>query len=156
MMNSPLPIPGRRALAALCGLLLAASALAQNPIQPLEFASETQRERYHALIDELRCTVCQNQALASSDAPLAADLREAVYRQIREGRADSEIRQFMRDRYGDFVLYNPPLAAHTLLLWAGPPLLLIIGGILAALIVRAQRRRLAESTGGPPDDAPPS
>ena len=156
MMKITLPIPGRRALAALCGLLLAATALAQNPIQPLEFASETQRQRYHALIDELRCTVCQNQALASSDAPLAADLREAVYRQIREGRADSEIRQFMRDRYGDFVLYSPPLAAHTLLLWAGPPLLLIIGGILAALIVRAQRRRLAESTGTPPADDPHS
>ncbi|MBY6203776.1 cytochrome c-type biogenesis protein [Halomonas denitrificans] len=143
-----------RTFAAALLLVLAATGAAQNPIQPLEFASETQRERYHALIDELRCTVCQNQALSSSDAPLAADLREAVYRQIREGRADNEIRQFMRDRYGDFVLYNPPLAAHTLLLWAGPPLLLVVGGILAALIVRAQRRRLAESAGTPAGDSP--
>lgn len=118
---------------------------AQNPIQPLEFSSETERDRYNALINELRCTVCQNQALSSSDAPLAADLRETVYEQLRDGRGDNEIRQFMRDRYGDFVLYNPPLAAHTLLLWAGPPLLLLAGGILAAIIVRNQRRRLAGS-----------
>lgn len=126
-------------------LVLAAAASAQNPIQPLEFSSEVERERYNALINELRCTVCQNQALSSSDAPLAADLRETVYAQLRAGRGDNEIRQFMRDRYGDFVLYNPPLAAHTLLLWAGPPLLLIFGGILAAIIVRNQRRRLAAS-----------
>lgn len=139
---------GSSALAAAL-LMLALSIGAQNPIQPLDFSSETERARYHALIDELRCTVCQNQALSSSDAPLAADLREAVYEQIRAGRTDTEIRQFMRDRYGDFVLYTPPMAAHTLLLWAGPPLLLLIGGVLAAGIVRAQRKRLA--AGNAPD-----
>ena len=121
-------------------LLLSVSASwATNPIEPLEFASETQRDRYYSLIDEIRCTVCQNEPLGSSDAPLAADLRSAVYSQIREGRADMEIRSFMRERYGDFVLYQPPLAAHTLLLWAGPPLLLIFGGI--ACIVMIMRRR---------------
>ena len=113
---------------------------ATNPIEPLEFASETERERYTSLIDEIRCTVCQNQSLASSDVPLAADLRSAVYSQIRDGRADSEIRNFMRERYGDFVLYTPPLAAHTLLLWAGPPFLLVIGGIACVVMIR--RRRL--------------
>ncbi|MDX1626028.1 MAG: cytochrome c-type biogenesis protein [Wenzhouxiangellaceae bacterium] len=130
-------------------LLLPAPVPAQdgtdNPIAPLEFRSETERARYHALIGELRCTVCQNQALASSDAPLAADLRRTVYRQIHAGRTDTEIRQFMRDRYGDFVLYNPPLAGHTLLLWAGPPLLLIIGGIAAVFIVARRRRMLARA-----------
>lgn len=113
-----------------------------NPIQPLDFSSETERDRYHALIGELRCTVCQNQALSSSDVPLAADLRRTVYRLIRDGRTDFEIRQFMRDRYGDFVLYNPPMAGHTLLLWAGPPILLIGGALLSILIVRNQRRRM--------------
>ncbi len=129
-------------LSLLCGLLLAGAAAATNPIEPLEFASETQRERYHDLIDEIRCTVCQNQSLASSDVPLAADLRSAVYRQIREGRADSEIRNFMRDRYGDFVLYTPPLAAHTFLLWAGPPLLLVAGALACVVMIRRRRRML--------------
>lgn len=126
----------------LLGWLVVASAVAQNPIQPLDFSSETERKRYHSLINELRCTVCQNEALASSDAPLAADLRESVYRQIRAGRSDMEIRQFMRDRYGDFVLYNPPMAGHTLLLWAGPPLLLVIGLVASAFIIRRRRRML--------------
>ena len=124
-----------------------------NPIQPLDFSSETERERYHSLIGELRCTVCQNQALSSSDVPLAADLRNTVYRLLRDGRTDFEIRQVMRDRYGDFVLYDPPLAGHTLLLWAGPPLLLVVGAVLSILIVRSQRRRMAERAAAaePPD-----
>lgn len=123
-------------------LAFSGTAWATNPIEPLEFASETQRDRYYSLIDEIRCTVCQNEPLASSDAPLAADLRSAVYRQIREGRADSEIRNFMRERYGDFVLYNPPLAAHTMLLWAGPPLLLLAGGIACIVMIRRRRSML--------------
>lgn len=126
----------------LLGWLVFASASAQNPIQPLDFSSDTERQRYHSLIGELRCTVCQNEALASSDAPLAADLRQSVYRQIRAGRSDGEIRQFMRDRYGDFVLYNPPMAGHTLLLWGGPPLLLVIGMIASFFIIRRRRRML--------------
>lgn len=126
----------------LLGWLVFASASGQNPIQPLDFSSDTERQRYHSLIGELRCTVCQNEALASSDAPLAADLRQSVYRQIRAGRSDGEIRQFMRDRYGDFVLYNPPMAGHTLLLWGGPPLLLVIGMIASFFIIRRRRRML--------------
>ena len=131
----------RRIFAALL-LMLATSVWATNPIEPLEFNSETERERYHSLIDEIRCTVCQNQSLASSDVPLAADLRSAVYAQIRDGRADSEIRTFMRERYGDFVLYTPPFAAHTILLWAGPPLLLLIGGIACIVMIRRRRGML--------------
>ena len=123
-------------------LVTVTASWATNPIEPLDFASETQRDRYYSLIDEIRCTVCQNEPLASSDAPLAADLRSAVYRQIREGRADSEIRNFMRERYGDFVLYNPPLAAHTMLLWAGPPLLLLAGGIACIVMIRRRRSML--------------
>lgn len=125
-------------------LAFAITSWATNPIEPLEFSSETERERYHSLIDEIRCTVCQNQSLASSDVPLAADLRSAVYAQIREGRADSEIRNFMRERYGDFVLYTPPFAAHTYLLWAGPPLLLVIGGIACIFMIRRRRSMLQQ------------
>ena len=136
-------------LFSLLGLTLLASLLslpasATNPIEPLNFASETQRERYHSLIEEIRCTVCQNEALASSDAPLAADLRGVVYRHIIDGRADSEIRNFMRERYGDFVLYTPPLAAHTLLLWAGPPALLVFGGLACIVMIRRRRKMLLQ------------
>jgi cytochrome c-type biogenesis protein CcmH len=76
--------------------------------------------RQHALAAELRCPVCQNQSLADSDAELAADLRVTIRQQIEAGRSDAEIRRFMVDRYGEFVLYDPPFAAHTVLLWVGP------------------------------------
>ncbi len=125
---------------------------AGNPIQQREFASQTEEDRYRALLEELRCTVCQNQSLADSDAPLAQDLRREVYGQIRAGRSDFEIRQFMRDRYGDFVLYNPPLAGHTLLLWVGPPALLLIALAAAAVVVVRRRRLLTQSRR--PDDSP--
>lgn len=126
-------------------LCLSALAMAQSAIEPRTFNTEVQETRYRALISELRCTVCQNEPLESSNAPLAADLREQVYRQIMDGRSDFEIRQYMRDRYGDFVLYNPPLAGHTLILWVGPIALLVIGLITGALMIRRRRRMLAES-----------
>lgn len=87
---------------------------------------EAQRDRYHALLHELRCVVCQNQSIAESDAPLAEDLRQQVAAQIRDGRSDSQIRRYLTERYGDFVLYNPPLKRSTWLLWFGPFALLLI------------------------------
>lgn len=123
--------------ALLLPLLAAASA-----IEPLPFESETERDRFRSLVEELRCTVCQNQSLADSDAPLARDLRKEIFTQIRAGRSDAEIRDFMVARYGEFILYNPPLAAHTLVLWAGPGVLLGIGIIVAIVTVRRRRQRL--------------
>jgi len=128
--------------------LLAASpapSQAQSAIEPREFSSEVERKRYRALIGELRCTVCQNEALESSGAPLAADLRDQVYRQIRAGRTDNDIRAYMRERYGDFVLYTPPLAAHTLVLWIGPIALLLVGLATAAVLIRRRRRMLEQA-----------
>lgn len=87
--------------------------------------SEAQDTRYHQLISELRCLVCQNQTIAESNAPLALDLREQVRRQLAEGRSNEEIAGYLTDRYGDFVLYRPPFKASTALLWAGPFLLLL-------------------------------
>src|SRR6056297_2933791 len=87
---------------------LSSLAMAESAIEPRSFNTEVQETRYRALIGELRCTVCQNEPLESSNAPLAADLRQQVYNQILDGRADFEIRDYMRDRYGDFVLYNTP------------------------------------------------
>lgn len=125
-------------------LCLSSLVAAESAIEPRSFNSEVQETRYRSLIGELRCTVCQNEPLESSNAPLAADLREQVYLQIMDGRSDFEIRQYMRDRYGDFVLYNPPLAGHTLILWFGPPALLLIGLITGAVMIRRRRRMLAE------------
>lgn len=91
------------------------------------------------LAAELRCLVCQNQSLADSHADLAIDLKNQVRSQIREGRTDPEIREYMVARYGDFVLYSPPWKASTALLWAGPFVLLVAG--TWALIVYLRNRR---------------
>src|SRR5690242_11171369 len=80
-------------------------------------------QRMSAIASELRCLVCQNQTILESNAPLAVDLRNDIREQLKQGRSASEIRNFMVARYGDFVLYRPPLKAITLLLWLGPLLL---------------------------------
>lgn len=116
----------------------------ESPIEPRDFANQTQEDRYRSLIGEVRCTVCQNEPIESSNAALAADLREQVYQQIIQGRSDFEIRSYLRDRYGDFVLYNPPFAGHTLILWLGPVVLLLIGLAVGALMIRHRRRMLAQ------------
>ena len=95
--------------------------------------------RVNALANELRCLVCQNQTLADSNAPLAVDLRNQIRERMREGASERDIIGFLVERYGDFVLYRPPLKATTLLLWLGP-IVLMIGG-LAALYYRLARRR---------------
>ena len=84
-----------------------------------------------ALATALRCPVCQHQNLPASYAELALDLRGEIARQVAAGRSDEEIRRFMVERYGDYVLYDPPLNAHTALLWAAPGFLLALGGLIA-------------------------
>lgn len=91
------------------------------------FDDPAKQARYEELIKELRCLVCQNQALSDSDADLAQDLRDEVYRIIQSGKTDQEAVAFLVDRYGDFVLYRPPFKPLTLLLWGGPLLLVLIG-----------------------------
>lgn len=113
-----------------------------SAIEPYPFESELQEKRFRALAEELRCTVCQNQSLADSDAPLARDLREELFRMLQDDRSDQEIRNFMVERYGDYVLYRPPLAGHTLLLWGGPIVLLVIGLIAALVVIRKRRQAL--------------
>jgi cytochrome c-type biogenesis protein CcmH len=97
-------------------------------------------KRVMALSSELRCLVCQNQTLADSNAELAVDLRNSIREQMKRGASDQDIIGFMTARYGDFVLYRPPLKATTLLLWFGPFLLLAAG---ALIVVRRLRRRSA-------------
>ena len=99
-------------------------------VETYEFTDEDLRGRYNDLLFELRCPKCQNQNLADSDSPIAADLREQVYRLLNEDSADAEIKAYLVERYGDFVLYNPPVNKHTAALW-----LLPFGGLLVGMIV---------------------
>jgi cytochrome c-type biogenesis protein CcmH len=99
--------------------------------------------RMLAITSELRCLVCQNQTIADSHADLAVDLRAEVREMLRAGRTPDEIRRYMTDRYGDFVLYRPPVKPTTLLLWLGPGLLLAVGAVALALALR-RRSRLAD------------
>ncbi|HZZ93260.1 MAG TPA: cytochrome c-type biogenesis protein [Usitatibacter sp.] len=99
--------------------------------------------RLKDLGEELRCLVCQNQTIADSHAPLAVDLRNQIRVMVRQGRTDDEIRAYMVERYGDFVLYKPPLKATTVLLWIGPFALLALG--IAIVVMIARRKRMPQA-----------
>ena len=100
--------------------------------------------RFEQLAEDLRCPKCQNQNLADSNAPVAADLRDKVYELMQEGKSDDEVVTYLVDRYGDFVRYKPPFRLDTLLLWGGPALLLLFGILLLALLRRQQAQPVAE------------
>jgi cytochrome c-type biogenesis protein CcmH len=104
-----------------------------------KFDTPEQEETYKVLIEELRCLVCQNQTIADSNAALAQDLRRQVYEMLQQGKSRDEIAKFMTDRYGDFVLYNPPFKAKTGLLWIGPVLFLLIGLVILILFTRRKK-----------------
>jgi cytochrome c-type biogenesis protein CcmH len=110
-------------------------------IEAREFASADEQERYLRFTAELRCPKCQNQNLADSNAPIATDLREQLYRLLREGRSDDEIVDFMVTRYGEYVLYKPRIEPRTWLLWGGPFLMLAAGMVVAVSILRRARAR---------------
>lgn len=108
--------------------LLPAAAAAAGPVETYDFPNAELEDRYRALIDEFRCPKCLNTNLAGSDAPIAHDLRVTVHRLlVQEGRSDPEIRDFLQERYGDFVLYDPPFRPGTWLLWLGPLGFLVLG-----------------------------
>ena len=133
-------------------LLFAACALSAWAAEP----DESFDARVKRLESELRCLVCQNQTLADSNAPLAEDLRREVRALAQTGKNDAEIKQYLVARYGDFVLYNPPVQRNTWLLWAGPFVLLIVGAVAWVVIVRRRRRTSADDDFAeqpPPDDA---
>lgn len=109
----------------------------------LAFAQDPEMEkRVTALATELRCLVCQNQTLADSNAPLAVDLRNQIREQLKSGKSERDVMEYMVARYGDFVLYRPPLKATTIALWAGPFVFLVLGAWI--LLVRLLRRRAPE------------
>lgn len=98
------------------------------------------------LAAELRCLVCQNESIAASRADLAVDLRQQIREQIQAGKSNAEIRAYMVERYGDFVLYRPPLRASTLLLWFGPTLFLFFGVIILSVTLRRHKSRVVSSS----------
>lgn len=123
------------------GLSLLAANAAAIDSEPA-FDDPVMQARYEALNRELRCLVCQNQSIADSNATLAQDLRREVREMMGQGSSDDQIRQFMTARYGDFVLYDPPLAPRTWLLWAAPGLLVLFGVLVAILVIRRRARSL--------------
>lgn len=104
------------------------------------FSNQQYEKRYNKLIAEIRCLVCQNQNIADSNADLATDLRDKTFQLIEQGKSDNDIKEFMRNRFGDFVLYSPPVTSNTLLLWFGPILVLFIVLMLVFRFIANQNR----------------
>lgn len=128
-------------LVILCLSLLTSFSYAE--IEHHDFQSLEQEQSYQTLISELRCLVCQNQTIADSNADLAKDLRRQVYEMLQQGQSQQQIADFMTERYGDFVLYNPNFNLKTGLLWLGPALFLLIG--LIAVLLFARKKTNSES-----------
>ena len=125
-------------------LSLGSLGIAHAAIDAYTFKDEAERARYAELTRELRCPKCQNQDIADSNAPIAADLRKEIYRMLGEGQSNQQIIDFMVDRYGEFVRYKPELNAHTWLLWFGPAGLLLGGVLLIGVIVARRRGQRAQ------------
>jgi len=124
----------------LCFAVCVSSIQADVTLEAFKFDTKADEQHFKDLIEELRCLVCQNQSLADSDAELAHDLRAEVYNMIQSGKNDEEIVTFLVARYGDFVLYNPPVKPSTWLIWFGPFVLLLIAAILLLRSIRRQQK----------------
>jgi len=108
-----------------------------------DFATEQMEQDYNVLVQELRCLVCQNQNLADSNAELAQDMRLRVYKMLSEGSSKEEIVDFMVTRYGDFVMYRPPVKKSTMILWFGPLIFFAVAGLVVLSYVRRQKKEVA-------------
>ena len=107
---------------------------------PMNFKTPEEEQRFTDLVKDLRCLVCQNQSLADSNADLAQDLREEIYNEMLSGKSNNEIIDYLVARYGDFVLYRPPLKPVTYLLWIGPALFLFIGVFIAVNFLNKRKK----------------
>lgn len=131
---------------ALAALLLGMAATVAA-VDPFDFNSAEEEARFRALAAELRCVMCQNQSLADSNAQIAQDLRKQVLELMRQGMDDREIKDYLVDRYSEFVLYRTPLEPATWLLWFGPAVVLLIGAGVVIAIVRRRARQLPTGAG---------
>lgn len=120
-------------------------------MDPMEYRTQEEEQRFRSLAAELRCVMCQNQSLADSNAMIAKDLRIELLNLIREGKSDDEIKQFMVTRYTDFVLYDPPVRPGTWLLWFGPLLVLVLGAAGVYVIVKKRSAAMPGSSAGDDD-----
>ena len=137
----------------LLGCVLATPALAIDTTKPLP--TPELQARYENLTHKLRCLVCQNESIANSNAELAGDLRGQVRKLLIEGKSDRQIINYMTDRYGQFVLYKPPVEPSTWLLWVGPFVVLLLGGVAIAFIIRRRARMVAPDAEPEPVDEDP-
>ena len=135
MSTSPVLLLRALLLALLVAVAAPVFAQASDPT-PLQFNDAAEEARFHKLTAELRCVMCQNQSLADSNAQIAHDLRREVLDLMRQGKSDREVKQFLVERYGEFVLYKPEVAPGTWLLWFGPLLLVLAGGVVVWRILR--------------------
>ncbi len=126
-------------------LLLLQFGVHAAPIATFEFESDEQEALFHRLSHELRCLVCQNQSIGDSNADLARDLRNEIYGMIAQGKTEQQIIDFMVQRYGDFVLYKPPVKPLTWMLWFGPAIVFVIALAYALRFIRAQKNTGAAS-----------
>lgn len=115
------------------------------------FDSAADRERFQTLTEELRCPKCQNQDIADSEAPIASDMRDEVYRMVRAGADNEAIVDSLVARFGEFVRYKPRLEKRTLILWATPPLVILIGVLMIAVMVIRSRRNSEQATALTPE-----
>lgn len=144
--------------AAVAVLALVTSLASAQPASGAPAAADPALDaRVQAIANELRCLVCQNQTIADSHADLAQDLRGQVRDMLRQGKTEAQILDYMTQRYGDFVLYRPPVKSTTTLLWYGPAALLI-GGMIVLILVLRRRSKLPDDRFEPdePDVASPS
>lgn len=119
--------------------------LAEAVIETYDFDNEEQEQLYYDIINELRCPKCQNQTIADSDAPLSRDLRFIVQQKVKAGETKRQILTYMQERYGDFVLYDPPVQPANYILWFAPLAIFLI--ILVVVISRVGRRKVDPETG---------
>jgi len=138
-----------RLFAFLLLLLSFSGAASLAAIDDYSFDTPEQEARFHRLSAEVRCPMCLNSNLAGSDAPIAADLRAEILRQIRQGRSDREIMEFLKARYGDFITYRPPLNTGTTLLWFGPLALLLAGFVVLRRMMGVARANAADTALSP-------
>ena len=115
-------------------------------IEPMPFKDHAQELRFQHLTHQLRCPMCQNETLADSNAPIARDLRNQIFRLMQQGKSDDEIKQYLVARYSDYILYDPPLKPGTALLWFGPLAILLGGAGVVWAAIRKRRREGAETT----------
>lgn len=130
----------------LLALGLVISLQAHARISAYEFKNEQQEDAYNDLVHELRCLVCQNQTIADSNAELAQDLKRKTYEMVVSGKSKKEIADYMTQRYGDFVLYRPPVTQTTLFLWVGPFIIFFIGVFFLIRVIRNRKQASNSNT----------